>query len=202
MSGLIRKTLYVDASNLFGGMSELLPNGQYIDFADLLPLLQTGFNGIDAVKVYGAYMGISSAVSARQRRFIKAQNEFMNSAKRASNHFGKGHISRHGKEKGVDMQLGVDMVNDAHNNRYDDAILLSGDVDFMYPIEIIKTLGKNFHLCAFASRYTQRLAYKAWRKVVIDYNSEFANNILPQVIKPPHGLKVVDITGHVATKKV
>src|SRR5680860_462433 len=106
MTGSIRKTLYVDASNLFGGMSDLLQNGQYISFVDLLPVLHEGFAGIEVVKVYGAYMGVGSAANAKQRRFIKAQNEFLNSAKQVSNHFGKGHISRHGKEKGVDMQLG------------------------------------------------------------------------------------------------
>src|SRR4051812_7266073 len=118
----IRKCLYVDLSNLYGGITELLKPGEYFDFSTLLPLIDKVFQGVDEVKVYGAYMGLSGVTAPRDILFIKAQNEFFNTAKLKGIHFGKGNISRYGQEKGVDMQLGVDMVNDAHVDKYDDAI--------------------------------------------------------------------------------
>src|SRR3989344_3760572 len=134
----IRKCLYADLSNLYGGIAELLKPGEYFDFSTLLPLIDREFAGIDTIKVYGAYIGLSGVTNPRDVLFIKAQNEFFNTTKLSGVHFGKGNISRYGQEKGVDMQLGVDMVNDAHKDLYDDAIILSGDADFAYPITIVK----------------------------------------------------------------
>lgn len=198
----IRKTLYVDASNLYGGISELLQPGEYIDFSSLLPLIDQAFDGIEKVKVYGAYMGLQGVTAPNQIKFIKAQNEFFNSTRLNAVHFGKGNISRYGKEKGVDMQIGVDMVNDAYADDYDDAILLSGDADFMYPISIIKGIGKNFHHCSFATRYTQPLACQGWRKVVLDYNSYFSTQVQPTLRNAPRRLTVVNIDADISIKSV
>ena len=196
----IRKTLYVDASNLYGGMSELLRPGEYIDFSTLLPLIDSAFGGITQIKVYGAYMGLSGITSPTRILFVKAQNEFFNSTRLPGVYFGRGSISAHGKEKGVDMQIGVDMVNDAYKDDFDDAILLSGDADFMYPISIIKEMGKNFHHCSFATRYTQHLAYQGWRKVVLDYNGYFASKVQPTLKRAPKKLQVVDIDNDIVVK--
>jgi uncharacterized LabA/DUF88 family protein len=198
----IRKTLYVDASNLYGGLSELLKPGEYVDFSTLLPIIDAAFGGVDKIKVYGAYMGLSGVTSPSRILFIKAQNEFFNSTRLTGVYFGRGSISAHGKEKGVDMQIGVDMVNDAYQDDYEDAILLSGDADFMYPISIIKDMGKNFHHCSFATRYTQHLAYQGWRKVVLDYNNYFATKVQPTLKRAPKKLQVIDIDNEVAVQSV
>lgn len=199
---IIQKTLYVDASNLYGGLSELLKPGEYIDFSTLLPVIDKGFGGITKIKVYGAYMGLAGVSTPRDELFIKAQNEFFNSTQLAGVHFGRGNISKYGKEKGVDMQIGVDMVKDAYDNDYDDAVLLSGDADFMYPITIIKSLGKNFHHCSFATRYTQHLAYQGWRKVVLDYNNYFIDKVQPTLKRSPKKLQIINIDKDVTLKSV
>lgn len=198
----IRKSLYVDASNLYGGISELLTPGEYIDFSTLLPIIDRAFRGITKIKVYGAYMGQSGIVDSSKLLFIKAQNEFFNSTRLSGVHFGAGNISKQGNEKGVDMRLGVDMVNDAYNDEYDDAILLSGDADFLYPIEIVKQLGKNLHHCSFATRYTTNVSYKAWHRVVLDYKGHFATKVLPRIKHPPKRLQIIDIDPQVIIKNV
>jgi uncharacterized LabA/DUF88 family protein len=172
----IRKCLYVDLSNLYGGICEILKPGEYIDFASILELIDDAFEGIDEIKVYGAYMGYEESANKKSKLFVKSQNEFFNSAKIVANYFGEGRISRNRQEKGVDMKLGVDIVNDAHLNRFDDYILFSEDADFDYPIKVIKEMGKNFHYCSFATRYSNALAFQAWRKVLFDYNSYYVKN--------------------------
>lgn len=190
----IKKCLYADLSNLYGGMSKLLQPGEYFDFSTLMPIIDKEFGGVDDFKVYGAYMGLSKTSNPNDVLFVRAQNEFFNSAKLNGVHFGKGNISRHGQEKGVDMQLGVDMVNDAHLKRYDDVIVLSGDSDFNYPVSIIKSMGLNFHYCAFATRYSNYLAHQAWRKVVLDYNKHFATKVLPATKGAPKTLKICELS--------
>lgn len=108
-------------------------------------------------------------------------------------YFGKWNIFRYGQEKGVFMQLGVDMVHDAHLDFYDDAIISSGDADFYCPITIIKGMGKTLHYCGFATRYSDHLAHQAWRKVILDYNQHFAKKVLPTIKGAPKQLKIVDL---------
>lgn len=199
---VIRKCLYVDLSNIYGGITEIFEAGVYIDFATLMPVLDELFGGIDSFKVYGAYMGEKLGMPNYKKQMIRAQNEFLNSAKLAGVHFGQGTISNDGNEKGVDMQIGVDMVNDAHNGTFTDFILMSGDADFQYAIKIVKDLGKAFHYCGFANRYAVSFAFDAWRKVVIDYNGLFEKTYGGAT--KPKKLIVEDVYNHksVGTKSI
>lgn len=45
-------------------------------------------------------------------------------------------------QKGVDVQLAIDLVSHAYQDNYDVAILCSGDIDLLSSIDLIKSLGK------------------------------------------------------------
>ncbi|MFA5032782.1 MAG: NYN domain-containing protein [bacterium] len=61
-------------------------------------------------------------------------------------------------EKGVDVQLAIDLLLDALNDRYDVALLFSGDADFCPAIRyIIKYLKKEVIFCHFPSPVTEEL---------------------------------------------
>ncbi len=45
-------------------------------------------------------------------------------------------------QKGVDVQLAVDLVSNAYLNNYDIAVLFSGDIDLYESVRLVKTLGK------------------------------------------------------------
>lgn len=45
-------------------------------------------------------------------------------------------------QKGVDVQLAVDLVSNAYLNNYDIAVLFSGDIDLFESVKLVKTLGK------------------------------------------------------------
>ena len=45
-------------------------------------------------------------------------------------------------EKGVDVKLVVDLMKNAFENKFDKAILVSNDADFVPAIEEVQTLGK------------------------------------------------------------
>lgn len=46
-------------------------------------------------------------------------------------------------EKSVDIMMAVDMLQLAHRNVYDTAIVVSGDGDFSYVVHLVKDLGKH-----------------------------------------------------------
>ena len=45
-------------------------------------------------------------------------------------------------QKGVDVQLAVDLVSGAYLDNYDIAVLFSGDIDLYESVKLVKTLGK------------------------------------------------------------
>jgi len=45
-------------------------------------------------------------------------------------------------QKGVDVQLAVDLVSNAYMNNYDIAVIFSGDIDLYESVKLVKTLGK------------------------------------------------------------
>ena len=53
-------------------------------------------------------------------------------------------------QKGVDVQLAVDLVSNAYLNNYDVAVLFSGDIDLYESVKMVKTLGK--HVVVFSHR--------------------------------------------------
>ncbi|MCK4649618.1 NYN domain-containing protein [Candidatus Pacearchaeota archaeon] len=51
-------------------------------------------------------------------------------------------------QKGVDVQLAVDLVSNAYLDNYDVAVLFSGDIDLYESVKLVKTLGK--HVIVFS----------------------------------------------------
>jgi len=61
-------------------------------------------------------------------------------------------------EKEVDIMLATDMLSLAYKNAYDTCVLVSGDSDFSYTVEVIQSLGKRVENATFkkTSSYSLR----------------------------------------------
>jgi len=57
------------------------------------------------------------------------------------------------KEKGVDVALAVHLIVDAANNDFETAIVISGDSDFVFPIQTVIHWGKKVEAAAFQPCY-------------------------------------------------
>jgi uncharacterized LabA/DUF88 family protein len=187
----IKTFLYVDGSNLYGGISELLNKGEYIYFAQILKEVDKDYN-IDRVKFYATYLLEEPKSVLSKRRFIKAQHEFIKSARMVDKvEFHKGYFSPTSKkEKGVDVKMAVDMVKDVYEENCDQTIIMSGDDDFLYAIKCIRALNKPVHLAAFASRFPYGIAHNANQRIVYDFNDHFKAKALSKLKKPPVNLKI------------
>ena len=53
-------------------------------------------------------------------------------------HTYRGRVDRYGNEKGVDVSLAIDLVHATHEQRYDVAIIVSQDSDFVPAVDLAK----------------------------------------------------------------
>ena len=72
-------------------------------------------------------------------------------------------------QKGVDVMIATDLVNLAHTNAYDVALILGGDTDFIECIKLVKDLGKIVVVSAFHSQDNPLLSTISDLKNVANY---------------------------------
>ena len=77
-------------------------------------------------------------------------------------------------EKGIDVMLVTDMLTLAHTNTYDIALLVSGDKDFTYTLQELKTLGKTVEVAAFTHALATELQQTADQTIILD-------NLIPEI---------------------
>ena len=64
-------------------------------------------------------------------------------------------------QKGVDVQIAVDMVHHAFKNNYDVAIICSGDIDLKEAVKLIKSLGKKVIIMSHQQLASKELVKEA-----------------------------------------
>jgi uncharacterized LabA/DUF88 family protein len=82
---------------------------------------------------------------------------------------GENYTHRHHVEKETDVNLAVDMAVGAHLNRYDVAMLVAGDTDYVHAVEAVQATGRKVIWCHFpAQAHTDRLRQVCDEQVVLD----------------------------------
>jgi uncharacterized LabA/DUF88 family protein len=60
-------------------------------------------------------------------------------------------------ERGIDVMLATDLLYFAANNTYDIAVLVSGDSDFNYTVQVVKNMGKHVEIAYFENAASRDL---------------------------------------------
>ena len=60
-------------------------------------------------------------------------------------------------QKGVDIMIATDLLRFAWDDRYDVAVLVSGDGDFSYAVQAVKDMGKHVEVAAFPANLSSEL---------------------------------------------
>lgn len=82
-----------------------------------------------------------------------------------------GEVSTHRYyvEKETDVNLASDMVVGAHTDRFDVAMLVAGDTDYVHAIEAVQATGRRVIWCHFPSQaHTDRLRQVCDEQVLLD----------------------------------
>ena len=143
MNGMIgeRVSVYIDIENIRKGL-EMINVNLEVDFKELVDQL-VGDRIFVAAYVFDACNGSESKMR-RLRRVTK------NPGFRPVILPYYAHREEQGLEqKGVDVKLALMMVDEAEKDRFDTAILLSGDADYIPAIELTQAAGKKVEMAAF-----------------------------------------------------
>lgn len=193
--------IFVDGSNFYHGLREefeikkdeahKVPTVDFSKFANFL----CGSRKLEKIYYYNAPLSQNN----EDKESYKEQQRFFNSLRFVPNLiFTKGRLEKRsiriehkgvaklfGKEsvsfyveKGIDVNIAVDMLKLAFTNQYDTAILVSGDGDFASAVEAVKSLGKKVE-CAYVSK---RKCYHL-RQVANRFISLDKSNLIPCLIQ-------------------
>lgn len=134
-----RIVIFVDNSNIFQGFRKY---NVKVDYEKLKNLI-THDRELQSILLYE---GVIYPISPEKKKWYKELSIKSGYVIKAS--FDK--ISAHGvSEKKVDIRIAVDVISLAYENRYDTAVLVSGDGDFVPVVKKLKEIGKKVEVWAF-----------------------------------------------------
>lgn len=84
------------------------------------------------------------------------------------------------KEKGIDVQLSVDLIRFAFNNSYDIAIIISSDGDYVPAIQLAKDLGKIIYNAYFVGSESYHIKNVVDKFIPIDKNLIMSSQLKQQ----------------------
>jgi uncharacterized LabA/DUF88 family protein len=128
--------IFVDNENIYHNLQ-----GRRINYRKLREAVRGG-RPLTGARVY---MGVPDPVSPGKMDFIRHLK--LCGYRVLTKKLGGGRGNPH--QKGVDVLLAVDMLQLAFEDRYDVAVLLSGDADFAPAIDRVQSLGKEVEVWSF-----------------------------------------------------
>jgi len=150
-----RAFLQIDGSNFYHRLKELdfknLLNFNYGKFTQFL--LKGDSKNLVRAKYY---IGAIRTESDNPKSFELWRNQriLIGQLRKYGFEIGFGHILKTDSyhEKGIDVQISVDMLIGAYENTYDMLFLVSSDTDLLPAVEKAKELGKIIHYIGFSHK--------------------------------------------------
>lgn len=168
--------LYIDGTNLLAGLIDIFGFGKVPSFESILNDFKEIYK-IDKIFFYASYTP-STPKNLRNQKIKKQIQEelifFNNVLKTPNLVFYKGYRSKtSGKEKGVDVHMAVDLIKDAFQKKFKTAIIVSGDADFAYSVEIVRKLKYKIYSIFIPNRFSVAIAYQSNAAKIINYKEIF-----------------------------
>jgi uncharacterized LabA/DUF88 family protein len=192
--------VYIDGFNLYFGLKE--KNWRRYLWLDLYQLsrdLIKDHQSLVAVKYFTSRISKPPDKSKRQSLFLEA----LESTKKIEIFYGQylvntieckrcGNIFPKPNEKMTDVNIAVEMLTDAFENKYDTALLISADSDLSGPIKKVKRLfpDKRIILAFPPGRFSFALQKLSHASFIIG-KKKFKDNQFPNTITKKDGYKLV-----------
>lgn len=166
---MTRVIVYIDGFNLFHGLKSARqehrwPNFYWLNLEALCESFVTHPKKLMAVKYFTARVRADPEKTRRQNAYIDALGTLtlvdVIEGRMQAHEGSCAHCNttfKVWKEKKTDVNIAVSMVVDAHEDNFDEAILITGDTDLVAPIKAVKSAGKKIFVAAPPFRFTAEL---------------------------------------------
>ena len=147
-----RVAIFIDGGNFYRKIREsgLVPKGvrfNYVKFAEFLARDRTII-----AKYY--YIGVvrNHDKTAKSQQMVASQQKLLSGLENGGYEIKRGKIVYDNKirEKGVDVQIAIDLVIGAVENVYDVAVIVSSDTDLIPAVKYIRSKGKRVEYVGFS----------------------------------------------------
>lgn len=168
-----RVSVYIDGANFFGGLRTI--DERYTDTKfDFEKYIK---HSVGQRKLIAVYYYNASLKQEKNPEIFKKQQRLLERLRRIENF--NVILCRRQKRtdsdgqsyfviKGDDIRLAIDMLNDAWENKFDTAILMSGDGDFAPLVENVKKKGKKVESHHFQANVSLDLLNQSNINITID----------------------------------
>ena len=197
-----RLAVYIDGLNLYYGMRSIGWRRYYwLDVQRLSENLMLPYQRLQFVRYFTATLlpeYTPAARVARQDAYLQALSSLPKVRIQYGLHIPKtvtcprcGMASRTYEEKMTDVNIAVALLEDANNNRYDAAIVISADSDLTRPIQVVrqKFANKPVRVAFPPKRHSQHLSDVATRSFHLGRNI-LRDSQLPNPVHKPDGYPV------------
>lgn len=145
-----RTIILVDGSNFYFKLKDLKLNHIPFDFSSFAKLLAKDTKIVDAIYYIGA---VKNDQTERGKKMFSNQQRLFAELKKHKFHYSLGYLLKSGRryhEKGVDVNIAVDMLVVAFENRCEKIILVSSDSDLIPAIKKAREKSKEVEYVGFS----------------------------------------------------
>ncbi|MBU0466677.1 MAG: NYN domain-containing protein [Nanoarchaeota archaeon] len=149
-----RVCIYIDGANFYGGLTSLNKNFSDLNF-DFENYIKYLCKQENVVRIYYYNALVKKKINVK---IWEKQNKLFDRLHKLDKFWvklctRKSRLNILGEEyytiKGDDIYLALDMIEDCYNNKFDKAILMSGDGDFTELLKRVKKKVKEVEVCYF-----------------------------------------------------
>lgn len=161
MSKKERIYVYIDGGNLYHNLKQTGYNSMDFNFKKFVESFVED-RKLEGVRYYIGQIKPKDG-DEKSQNLHKHQQILFERLKKAGFYIVRGHIRQIGKiftEKGVDVRIGIDLVEGAYEDRYDRAILISSDGDLAPAVEMVTRKGKKVEIVGFEHKPSYSLIQK------------------------------------------
>lgn len=192
-----RVDAFIDGLNLYQGlMAKGLRDALWVDLPAMVERLLLPAQTLGTVWYFTAHRTVPPESYARQREYFRAL-DVAGGTTRVEGHFDRkkapcvhcGRMTEVPRERATDVNLASTMVHGAATDEFDVALLISGDDDYLVPVDHVQRLGKRVKVARPPARRSSKLADAADH--VTDLNArDFRRAQLPDPVTPKKGAPI------------
>lgn len=199
-----RVIAYIDGFNLYHGLRDAgLKESRWLDIHGVCASMLQPHEQLELVRYFTSWVKDNPAKAARQAVYVDAlraaagiEIDFGHFLSRTAQCFKCGNVWKKNEEKKTDVNVAVRLLEDSSDDRFDTALVVSGDSDLVPPIEsVLRRFPHKRVIVAFPPRRRSSQLAQAASAAFSIFPQTIRANHLPDPVRTPGGVDLHAPTG-------